>query len=612
MNANLKLKTYLRLGLGNLGKVALYRLGLRLGFHPVTKLKNKIHGTRFFNPATTVHSAWIPPSAWKNSALYFGHHHIDLNDGLPSWLHNPFTNQDAGSTTLPWWKISDFDLPTGDIKTIWEPSRLDWVLNMAQRAVVGNETEIHRLNSWLANWCELNPTYEGPNWKCGQEASIRVMHLALASQLLGQVSQPNEDLTTLVEAHLARIHPTLDYAMAQDNNHGTSEAAALFIGGSMCEASGLSQGKIWAADGRKWLENRVRRLVATDGSFSQHSLNYHRLMLDTLSLAELWRSWLDLPPFSTEFTDRACAAAEWLRHMVDPTTGEGPNIGDNDGACLLPLTDADYRDFRPSVQLAMALFANQLAFSEDGPHDTHLQWLQVERPEITAPALQSRNFPDGGYSLLRTGMWKGFLKFPKYQFRPRHCDALHLDLWHGPQNILRDAGSFSYNTVAPWQDYFPGTRAHNTIEFDDRDQMPSVGRFLRGAWLEATDTEFVAENGTRASAAAGYTDWQGARHHREIKILDDGVTVHDRISKFSSHAILRWRLQPGSWAVTGSEVVGSGFKLSINADVDIARVELVEGWESRYYLEKTELPVLEVELRTPGTIITEIKQHKTT
>ena len=31
-----------------------------------------------------------------------------------------------------------------------------------------------------------------------------------------------------------------------------------------------------------------------DGSFAQHSLTYHRLLLDTLAQVELWRRWLDL------------------------------------------------------------------------------------------------------------------------------------------------------------------------------------------------------------------------------------------------------------------------------------------------------------------------------
>ena len=86
---------------------------------------------------------------------------------------------------------------------------------------------------------------------------------------------------------------TTSYAIGQDNNHGTSEAAALFVGGSWLAVHGdPSAGEI-AARGRTMLEERVERLVASDGSFSQYSVNYHRLLLDTLSITEWWRRELE-------------------------------------------------------------------------------------------------------------------------------------------------------------------------------------------------------------------------------------------------------------------------------------------------------------------------------
>ena len=76
-------------------------------------------------------------------------------------------------------------------------------------------------------------------------------------------------------AHLRRIAPTIRYAIAQDNNHGTSEAAALFIGGTWLALLGEPAGRRWAVRGRRWLEDRAGRLIGVDGSFSQYSLNYH-------------------------------------------------------------------------------------------------------------------------------------------------------------------------------------------------------------------------------------------------------------------------------------------------------------------------------------------------
>src|SRR3546814_10496654 len=76
------------------------------------------------------------------------------------------------------------------------------------------------------------------------------------------------------------------YAVAQANNHATSEAAALFIGGSWLAANGSRAGESLVRRGRQHLEKQVARLVEEDGSFSQYSLNYHRVLLDTLSRSE--------------------------------------------------------------------------------------------------------------------------------------------------------------------------------------------------------------------------------------------------------------------------------------------------------------------------------------
>ena len=91
------------------------------------------------------------------------------------------------------------------------------------------------------------------------------------------------------ETHLCRIAPTIRYAIAQDNNHGISEAAALFIGGTWLVKMGNLVGQRWADMGRYWLEDRALRLIGPQGSFSQSSLNYHRMILDTFCIVEFCR-----------------------------------------------------------------------------------------------------------------------------------------------------------------------------------------------------------------------------------------------------------------------------------------------------------------------------------
>jgi hypothetical protein len=46
-------------------------------------------------------------------------------------------------------------------------------------------------------------------------------------------------------------------------------------------------------------------------------------------------------------------------------------------------------------------------------------------------------------------------------------------------------------------------------------------------------------------------------------------------------------------------------KISVSANVPIIRCEIVEGWESRFYQEKIQATILEVEVMQHGNITTE-------
>lgn len=601
-----KIRTFRQLGIQNIMRVLLYRLGLKTGLHPVLRLRADVPHSPFFRLPADYPDVPIQ-RRWQNELLSFGWLRQPVTHSPLDWHQNQYTGVRTGTGEVPWHKIADFDTSIGDIKTIWEASRLDWVVVLAQCVRSGDTACLERLNDWLADWCEKNPPYMGPNWKCGQEASIRVMHLAMAALLLVQATRPLPGLVDLVSVHLQRIAPTISYAVAQDNNHGTSEAAALFIGGSWLVACGVSQGEKYKKMGRRWLEERVKRLILPDGSFSQYSTNYHRVLLDTLCMVEVWRQAMKLDDFSAAFRQRAIAAAQWLAAMTDPDSGDAPNLGANDGARLLPLTATDYRDFRPTVQLGMALFNSKRVYTEEGPWNEPLLWLGIPLPDDVAEMPSSICCDDGGYAVLKSSKAKLVLRYPRFHFRPSHADALHVDLWLAGENLLRDGGTYSYNTDPAWLSYFSGTASHNTVQFDERDQMPRLGRFLFGDWLK-TDWVLPLQN-TDDGAIFGvaYRDAFGACHKRTVLLQDAHMRVQDDISGLHKRAVLRWRLKPSNWRLDGQRLTDGKYQLSITANVPIVRCQLVEGWESRYYMDITQVPVFEAEVVESCMLVTELR-----
>lgn len=593
----------LALGPMNLFRVGAYRIGLKSGRHPVQRLHAEAPVGPFFATAGAAPAGAVARTDWCHTQHGFGWMEAPL-DGPPHWHRNPFRPNSGVRNDRPWWAIPDFDSEVGDIKTLWEASRFDWLIPMAQRAALGEPTELARINIWLDDWIASNPPFLGSNWKCGQEASIRVMNLAVAALVLGQIENPPTGLLKLIRMHLRRIFPTLAYAMGQQNNHGTSEAAALFIGGSWLEHAGDSDGRRWRRAGRKWLEDRARKLIAVDGTFSQYSVNYHRFMLSTYSLAEVWRRQLDLPGFSALLMSRLGAATAWLRQFTDPQAGDAPNIGANDGAHLMRLTDDSYRDHRPAVQLAAALFKNQAAYDAD--QDGTLVWLGVEHAARAMPLPVSVSLDDGGFHVLRRGPAVAYLRYPRFQFRPSQADALHLDLWVRGRNILRDAGTFSYNVSEQDTAYFNGVESHNTVQIDGRDQMPRISRFLFGGWLRARSVEMVRTESDSVQAAAAYVDHRGARHFRRVRLTSREMTCYDDIIGAGDKCVLRWRLAPGDWRREGDAITDGDTRIEVSSNRPIRRMDVVRGWESRFYLLKTELPVLEVEIAGSGNFVTRV------
>ena len=605
-----KVQAYSQLGLRSIFNVATYHAGLKTSLHPVLRTKSPmVPNGQFFDVCERREN---PPQAspvWQDRPWAFGRPIGDKSADPPDWHANILTGAVVKNVNLKWNQITAFSSEAGDIKAVWEASRFDWVLTFAQAAARGEGSALKKLNFWLSDWNAKNPAYKGPNWMCGQEASIRVAHLVVGAIILSSVNRMSSPLEAMVLSHLRRILPTTGYARGQNNNHATSEAMALYAGGLWLQncannPATRTEARKFTDAGSRLASERVGSLIFDDGGFSQYSFVYHRLMIDSLSVMELARRHFEAPKFDLRFYEKAAAASVWLRFFTEPQQGDVPNIGSNDGAWLLPIGPGLYRDFRPSCALASTLFENKTAFGEIESVSAMLSWLNIESKEPIGteyrPAVQI--FADSGIAAISKGDLRVYMRLPGTRFRPPQADALHVDVWKGHRDLLIDAGTYSY--ASPGWEYYPSTAAHNSIEFDRRDQMPRIGRFLFGSWLKR---EAVIENFGKTSIRCSYIDSWGCRHDRDVSLQENMVVIKDLIGGPFKSAILRWRFAQMILSVLEKETISENVSLSVTVDGHPVDIEQKNMPCSIYYHYNSRRSVAEVTVGGPCELVSVIR-----
>jgi len=538
----------------------------------------------------------------------FEAHGASLGDP-PDFLHDPLS--DVRWPSGSHWTSYTRERPAdSELKLLWEPSRCAWAWELLRISTWLSEPRAEvQFWRWAAAWDAQNPYGLTPNWVCGQEASLRLIALLFVGcAFLERASEEDCARLTRLAAHTARhVEATIDHTRAMRNNHALSEAAGLLTVGLLFPE--LKSAGRWASKGRRILERELASQFFADGSYIQHSFNYHRLALDV----GLWSAWIAAragAPLSAAASEPLARGVDFLLPLTDASSGQAPNYGHNDGANVLPLSACAYRDYRPTLQAAAAMFRGTRAFA-DGAWDEKAIWLGLLQNRSTVPASRTQRVfaaPVGGYYVLRGPRSWAMMRCHTYHERPAQADMLHVDLWYDGVNVLRDAGTFRYFADEPWNRYFGGTAAHNTVELDGCDQMERGPRFL---WFGWTRSRLLIDPRTAADRVAGshdgYRRLPGAPFHTRglAAIGHDVWLVHDRIAGGGVHEVrLRWRLPDVEWARDGHGAwcgdPGSGpFALRVLVPPGFTENLLrgmespaPEGWESTHYAQRCPAPTI--------------------
>jgi len=426
-------------------------------------------------------------------------------------------------------------VPGDDVKLCWDLSRFKWLTQLVVAAVhtpsaSNADKYLDRAHFLLKHWLESNPYFSGVNWACGQEVSIRGLHLMNSLLLLEKHFHacPGEASIDFLISSYRRVEETISYSLSQENNHSLTESLFLYYVPFFLARYGVLSPVREGAEARyKRFDAIFSRLIQKDGSFRMYSFNYHRAVCDILSLAKILDDELNVGFWTAEKVARVGDMHAFLSAIIVSESGGAPVIGHNDGS-LHAIQYASSLLYTPSLLFMGGVFSLPVS-SEFSDAQRYVYCFGRALCFIEKPAASHVCcFDDFGLLVVKHPPYQAFFKYARNRGRPQQQDFLHFDLWVRGKNILHDSGTYSYNpSDIRLVDYFDDSTAHNGPFLVGQPFVKRLSRFLYLEWPNAHVVEAIGQGKIEVTAylnnSSGFTFIRTIRFFKgRIEISDSG------------------------------------------------------------------------------------------
>ncbi|MBO4256072.1 heparinase II/III family protein [Streptomyces griseorubiginosus] len=496
-----------------------------------------VTGARFTAvlPAGTI--AALPPDAVKRlvadadrlmdgHAEFFGVVRDDLTD--PDWWFDPKTGRRAPAGYA-------FDVPyrsedaVGDIKQIWEPSRHQYLTQLAAAyAATGDERYAERVAAHLRSWWAVNPPLRGVHWISGIELGIRLLSWVWIRRLLDGWSGAAglfEDNPVAVRQiwHHQRWLAAFPSRGSSANNHVIAEAAGQFA--AACAFDWFPASARWRADALRSLDRHLRGNTYLSGINRELATEYHGLVLE-LGLAAVAEADAAGVPVPASVRLVLLRMTDALAAMVDNRL-RPPRQGDADDGYGLVVDGSGTDRWGSLLATGEAVFGRLPWWPAVTGTDVRTPLLAAlvkpAEPSARRPAQRPAHFADAGMTILRgpEEIWcrcdggpHGFLSIAAHA----HADALSVEVRHDGVDVLADPGTYCYHGQPEWRQYFRSTLGHNTLQLDGADQSVSGGPFL---WTRHAETRVLSVDTSgedTAAWSAEHDGYEGSVHRRRVEL----------------------------------------------------------------------------------------------
>ncbi len=458
---------------------------------------------------------------------FFSKHKFNLN-GI-NWYTNPETGFQY-DISKHWSKIEDISKKAGDIKFVWEKARFSFLYDVIRYDYHYKKDQSEFVFNQIEDFIDKNPINQGPNYKCSQEISLRVLNWTFALYYYKDAKVLSnalfQKIMNAIYWQLHHVYHNIHFSrIAVRNNHAITETLMLYLSNKLFPF--IPETKKWSKKGKLWFEKEIAYQIYKDGTFLQFSMNYHRVVIQLVTWA-CRLAVLNNDAFSEVVYNRAKQSLKFLDTCSDKMSGELPNYGANDGALFFKLTNDDYRVYTSQIDDLRAVLYNKRVKTAESSY-----WYGLSNTEIfknlDIPVL--RSFSNSGYYIINEDKVKTFIKCGAYKHRPSQADNLHLDIWVNGINYFRDTGSYKYNTSKDLLNYFNGSEGHNTISVDNENQMVKGGRFIWYNWVKEAKGEF--HNNDKFFEFVGY--------YKGFKNVSKNLKHVRKVKKYKAE--LLWEIQ---------------------------------------------------------------------
>ena len=496
---------------------------------------------------------------------------------MPDWFCDPATGRHSSPDRYAFRINHRSEEQTGNVKQVWELSRLQHLTLLATAwFVTGDESYARRVADQLRSWWRENPFLSGIHWTSGIELGIRLISLAWIRRLLDTwpgVADLFEDNQLAVQQ--IRWHQQYLAAFrsrgSSANNHVIAEAAGQLV--ACCAFPWFPESERWTRSSARLLERELLRNTFPSGVGRELASDYQRFVAE-LGLLAAVEAEAAGRPLSTAVWQRLCAMIDSAAALVDQRL-RPPRQGDGDDGRAL-LLDAPTPDSWASLlALGEALFGRLdwwPPVATDAASTIISSLAGAARSVQGRPTARPSRFADAGLTLLRTDAGQGPEIWCRCDGGPHgylgiaahaHADALSVEVRYGGVDVLADPGTYCYHGEPAWRSYFRSTVAHNTIELGGRNQSGEGGPFLwlrhaNGREIEVTDTGEVA--GWTAEHDGYLSLRPSARHRRTVRLdrASRSINIVDVIGGDDHDVRLAFHLGPDveaelddAWAALG-------------------------------------------------------------